>query len=54
MRNTLLASFLMVAAAAFLGGCETPRSDDSTQPHNAPQSWEGNMPGMSGMGTSNR
>jgi hypothetical protein len=49
----LLAAFAITAVTA-LSGCESPRTADTTQPHAEPQSWEANMAGMSGMGTSNR
>jgi hypothetical protein len=46
---------MLATAFLALAGCtESPREGTTRQPVAAPQDWEGGMPMMSGMGTTNR
>ncbi len=54
VRRPLLAVLLVLAVAALLGGCISPKSGD-TIPWNRPADWEGQIPGMgSGPGMGGR
>ena len=41
-----LVTFLLVAAAAFVGGCSTNGPKKSAIPWSQPAGWEGQIPGM--------